>query len=137
MRTGSNPCTRLPFLALGFLALLIPGLAGAVQCPGSMHSAAGTIAIAHSANTVGPADAAIHPGTCSHSAVGTMAPTDCGVRHTHGFIETAAFEARWPSAVARSAAGPYDGCSFMCGATTCFVRAADGLPVELLTFGVQ
>jgi len=65
-------------------------------------------------------------------------PTRC-----RAFISTLAsffkarFEARWVSAAARIAAGTMAGCTFMCGAVDCKVQGSDGLPVELLTFGVE
>jgi hypothetical protein len=88
-------------------------------------------------NASGPLDDLIHAETCTGLAIGTMAPTLCQWNHNHGFFPVAWFKAQWPSAAARSAAGSNDGCSFMCAATTCFVRATDGLPVELVGFGVE
>ncbi len=47
------------------------------------------------------------------------------------------FGAVWANMTARSDAGSAAGCEFMCGGLTCRVRASDGLPVELLHFGVE
>ncbi len=44
--------------------------------------------------------------------------------------------ARW-TGTKRIAAGDAAGCVFMCGGKTCRVRGSDGLPVELLQFGVE
>lgn len=64
----------------------------------------------------------------------TYAPTGC-TRLVNA--SSARVTARWPSTTARTMAGTMAGCVFMCGSTTCRVQGSDGLPVELLGFGVE
>lgn len=49
------------------------------------------------------------------------------------------FGARWANTADRLAGGTTAGCRFTCdgGANTCFVRASDALPVELMEFAVE
>lgn len=108
--------------------------AQAQVCPGTGGGTIERVAL----RVASPATATAFVGSgCAHTAVGVPAsagPSACSVnlnatRHL--------FVARWPSLVGRLAAGPDTGCRFVCPGGTCFVRATDGLPVELLQFGVE
>jgi hypothetical protein len=71
---------------------------------------------------------------CTAQPTGTMPPSTCmtGVYNTWYYVG-----ATWPNTAARAAAGVNDGCQFNCPGGTCFVRATDGLPVELMKFSVE
>jgi len=126
--------------ALLLAIILMPDVTSAQVCPGTNHNATGKKAIAYA----GPANTTTLTfiGTgCSSGVTGaSFPPTSCLARYGTGWV---ALSALWSTTSKREMASASAGCSFMCGfiatgrANTCFVRAEDGLPVELMEFGVE
>ncbi len=134
-RTKSRPVVRWVARAL-LLALLLPGPgistpALAAPCPGTAEATL-NLAGVFSFTSIGPSAPLIDLiGTgCAGAFKGDA--TGCSV------VVTAPFpllRATWPNTMARTE-DPTGGCSFMCQNGDCVVRN-NGLPVELLHFGVE
>jgi len=117
--------------------LLLPGVVTA-KCPGTnvgVNSYAAFVTGYHGSGMT------FIGGGCTTAKIGINAPDACWVRTgggSHGFF------ARWSIAGDRTNAGTTAGCSFMCQGVgtfgtenpSCFIRASDGLPVELMEFSV-
>ncbi len=116
------------------LTLCLHGTAHAAACPGNHGVANSTAAVtSFIAGGGGPLNQFILP-SCSSSPVGTG--IQCGGGPLSDSNPLAVLMAQWPNPTARLA-DPSGGCSFMCPGGDCFVRGLDGLPVELLGFGVE
>ena len=121
------------FYALLLVVSMLPNVVSA-QCPGT-NGVFQNDAYVYSFGSPNALDSFIGTG-CTGMAAGTMAPTACNVLDLAGVDSLVAV---WPNTAARTAAGTGDGCNFVCdmGANSCFVRATDGLPVELMEFNVE
>ncbi len=121
----------LPFATMiCFMSLAFASPAVAQPCP---HSMAGGVGIVADASGTGPTtNAFVGSGfNCTAQQLGAVA--NCQqVRYSNGFVN---FIANWPSTAARTG-DTTGGCQFNCPGGTCYVRN-DGLPVELLQFGVE
>lgn len=99
--------------------------AAAVAGPGPC---AATLNTGFSASAIARAPAInLFMGSCTAAKVGPVV--------AFCTVISAGFRARWSNLAARTGDST-GGCSFMCGANSCFV-GNDGLPVELLGFGVD
>ena len=122
-------------------AIVVIGVAGlaaradAAACP---HNN-GTTATSYYASVM-----AFSPGTLTTLFVQTTGPNVCNATlsgaanncfQTWNAGMVVVFKAFWANAAARTGTGA-GGCSFMCPGGDCFVDA-NGLPVELLSFGVE
>lgn len=130
MRSSVNRWRRVA--ATAGLAVLLLGSASsawAQACPGSTVTLSSSLAGRYGTGTV---TSMFVSASSSCSAVPFGAANGC---LQYGGPMAGRFNAFWPSATARTmdASG---GCSFMCPGGTCVVRN-DGLPVELLQFGVE
>ncbi len=96
-------------------------------CPGALHKGSGNAGYARTF----PSAAA----TGCTAGVPSGAATGCERRTYDSFSPSNHFSAVWPIGTAR-ANDPTGGCSFMCDSGDCRV-GNDGLPVELLQFGVE
>jgi len=130
---------RLFYIAF-FAILLCPNLATAA-CPASMFYTADSSATARGNSGIG---VAFIGGSCTTSKIGSpYPPTDCTTITVSPSFHI--FRAIWPETSYRTSAPLSAGCSFMCqgigpmGTTSpsCFVRALDGMPVELMEFSID
>lgn len=120
---------------LSLAVMLIPDVVMAQACPGNAGAAFDFALVQNVPNT---ATTFIGTGCDTAKVGGSHAPTTC-------WVENASFHrfrATWANTAARTNAVSPAGCSFMCGigtmkSNTCFVRATDGLPVELMEFSVE
>ncbi len=124
---------RLPrslgFLALAVLFLSLPMPSRAQPCPGTLGNGAGASAYRFGSGTA--TNMFVNSGTnCAVLALG--AAMTCEQSFVLG---GATFHAIWDSPTAR-ATDPTGGCRFDCPGGICFVRN-NGLPVELLSFGID
>jgi len=120
----------------------MPILVFAEACPGTDHGVNNNTAFAYA----GPANTttlSFFGTNCIPMIIGaSYPPSMCQVSGglTAGWVK---WTAVWSNETMRTMAPPTAGCSFMCGytgssfANTCFVRGSDGLPVELMEFGVE
>ncbi len=135
MTTRSNACTmhQLPTTALAGLVIAwtvaltpIPATA-AGSCIATTHKT--MTRFAHAQGFSSGAHTGCSPGLYAGAATycfrHTLAPSGPGNQ----------FFVRWPSVTARTM-DDTGGCSFMCNTGNCRV-GNDGLPVELLSFGVE
>jgi len=133
---------RIHSLCVLLLAvMLIPDVAFA-QCPGD-HSIIQGGLWAQARKAPPTATAFIGTQGCPYVKVGAYPPSACLLAlntMSHRFI------AAWPDSAQRIMGGTTAGCSFMClngvgsmgtVGPTCFVRAIDGLPIELMEFSVE
>jgi len=136
---GSTKITYALLLALS-MSVAPLDTASAQPCPGTMAGAVTTHA--YVSNTMSStAMTFIGPG-CTVMGVGPVYPSAC---RAFGGGTYHVFSAMWSSTAGRLAAGSTGGCSIMCQGTgtmgttspSCFVRASDGLPVELMEFNVE
>lgn len=117
-------------LALVMAAALLPTTSWA-QCPGAYGNA--MISRASYNGTAANKLTFIGSGCTTVKVGGANAPTNCLYNNNTIFPTIASWVAFWPT-------NPYDanaGCQFNCQNGSCFVRSTDGLPVELLSFGVE
>lgn len=131
---GNGP--RAALLAVSFLLLLVVGLPSArAACPGGL--VASTNYVQRTEFGSGSPSSLFHfvGSGCTFMLLG--AATDCtfSLNGAGTGYHLATLFARWEDTAARlgDAGG---GCSFMCGGGDCFL-GNDGLPVELLRFGVE
>lgn len=110
-------------------ALAVPGpvLAGPGPCAAFGHGGSGVTARAQ----LFPPE--VHTGCTSGVPSGDASMCFKVTDNPTSFVN--AFFATWPSPTARTS-DPNGGCSFMCATGNCRV-GNDGLPVELLQFGVE
>lgn len=113
-------------LATGLFSGAPSAVAGPGSCAANSHMALASQAVAISFS------AALHSG-CTNG-IPSGAVTGC-YRQTNSATMYNDFLAVWPSTAARTM-DLSGGCSFMCTSGDCRV-ANDGLPVELLQFGVE
>ncbi len=139
MPTASSLLRSL--LSLAVLFILAPGSVRAAACPHTMVAnppppARFVLVWASAPNTVPGFIGG--PGECTWVYVGgPHAPTDCIAYPTYGLSNTTQrFGGQWAVATTRTMY-PSAGCSFMCPGGDCFLRGTDGLPVELMHFGVE
>lgn len=127
MKTGTKRWSVTASAIVGvFLALPVIAEAGPGPCAASFH-----FAVANQANaSVFPST--VHTG-CT-AGVPSGAATMC-IGNTAGSPGMNTFIAFWVNTVARTGDAT-GGCSFMCTSGDCRV-GNDGLPVELLDFGVE
>ncbi len=125
------PTPTLPLIIINLLlvySLAVPPVAiAAGPCEAGLHTGTTRFAIATS----------FYPTTHTGCTQGVPsgAATDCHA-NTMSFVKTNnAFRVTWPSTGARLGDNT-GGCAFMCTSGDCVVRN-DGLPVELLSFGVE
>lgn len=121
---------RGTIFAIAAIAVLFQVSPAQAACPGDVHATAGRFAYAGSSGaTNGPAILFAGSG-CTGMAQG--AATGCNVNIN---TSSAYLSARWPSASALQGDST-GGCTFNCENGSCFV-GNDGLPVELLRFGIE
>lgn len=149
---------KIALLALSTLLAFgtFAGEAGAAQCPGTqtfvfmaaLMRADMRSSLAGSSITPGfvaPLHTFIGSAGCSTSKFGPVPPDQCVAVRFSGFptgnpagnYKTAFVWARWTESASSLWHAPSNGCVFMCPGGTCTVRASDGLPVELMHFGVE
>ncbi len=109
---------------------MLQGQAADAQCASGIAMATGRSAFIASAGTTGPLKDHIG-GTCT-SGIPTGAASNCVYAITPSFRS---LHATWPMSTIRLA-DANGGCNFMCQTGNCFV-GNDGLPVELLRFGIE
>ena len=144
--------TRINSLLLTLTILLITNVAIAARCPGSMTNVnADRVSVTASPPTAIAfifQSSIIQQGMgCNYTKIGgSFAPSLCfGGTVGYGSDNMQSFKAIWASATALASASPSAGCLFTCpgvgsmgtASPTCFVRALDGLPVELMQFSVD
>ena len=125
--------------ALLLAVMLIPDVVMAQACPGS-NLAIGNLASAK--RSPATATAFIGPGCSVDHVGGPNAPLFCYENILSMHHE---FRALWSSTMGRTTAPSSAGCRFNClgvgtmgtASPSCFVRASDGLPVELMEFSVE
>lgn len=134
---------RINLCALLLAVMLIPDVSYALECPGTqVYTRTGLSGVFVIRRAFPGSAATFIGGGCSTVSVGAPAPGACGYANNSG---SHYFFAQWSNATQRNSAKPSGGCSFMCQGTgpmgtaspSCFVRAEDGLPVELMEFSVD
>ncbi len=126
-------------VATGVALLLIAPPADALTCPGVTPGDSTAVYI-NSTQTGAPGTIYAFVGAgCATAKFGTMQPALCqahrGMFTGATVYFTAGFRAMWSSGAQTGTT--MNGCTFICPGGTCQVRGVDGLPVELLSFGVD
>lgn len=142
VRRHQTKILQTPLLIAAALGVLgIVTVSDAQVCPGDIQVAFNQLARAGASDATSSAAANLIRNNLPCSAVPTapasmpsLQPSSCNT-FTNSTIVL--FDAIWANTAARTVAGTQAGCRFDCGAFTCRVRAADGMPVELLELSIE
>ena len=118
--------------AIAIAALAVPAVSLAAACPGT-QAGYGASNADRQGNGSGTTATFVGPGFASCMGTPVGAATMCAQINISGFFID--FNAKWPSTAARTM-DAVGGCNFTCPGVSCRV-GQNGLPVELLTFGVD
>ncbi len=120
-------------LAVFVFAALVPSVGWSATCPGAYGNGMALTASFNGTDSMVYKSTFISAGCSTVKVGGANAPTACNYNNNPSFPMFFGWSGMWATAPSTGSAG----CSFMCPGGSCFVRYSDGLPVELLQFGVE